>query len=67
VKLYKKKAPKKRREKETKGKDKSPGKQTAQKRRAGGKGTTKMLHMGRIFFPDLIKKLYVWISKNDEC
>ncbi len=31
AKLYKKKAPKKAREKETRGKDQSPGKQTAQK------------------------------------
>ncbi len=33
-KLHKKKAPQKGREKETKGKDQSPGKQTAQKRHA---------------------------------
>jgi hypothetical protein len=32
--LYKKKPPKQRREKETRGKDRSPGKQTAQKRPA---------------------------------
>jgi hypothetical protein len=34
TKLYEKKAPKKAREKETRGKDQSPGKQTAQKRQA---------------------------------
>jgi hypothetical protein len=34
VKLYKKKAPKKGREKETRGKDQSPGKQKAQKKQA---------------------------------
>ncbi len=34
AKLYKKKAPKKGREKETRAKDQSPGKQTAEKRRA---------------------------------
>jgi hypothetical protein len=34
AKLYKKKAPKKGREKETKANDQSPGKQTAEKRRA---------------------------------
>jgi hypothetical protein len=43
AKLHEKKAPKKGREKETKGKDQSPGKQTAQKRRVPqeGKGPTK--------------------------
>jgi hypothetical protein len=42
AKLYKKKAPKKGREKETRGKDQSPGKKTAQIRQATrGNGTTK--------------------------
>ncbi len=43
AKLHKKKAPKKGREKETKGKDQSPGKQTAQKRQGQKKAkeTTK--------------------------
>jgi hypothetical protein len=38
AKLHEKKAPKKGREKETKGKDQSPGKQTAQKRHVPHEG-----------------------------
>jgi len=37
AKLYKKKAPKKGREKEKRGQDQSPGKQTAEKRQARGR------------------------------
>jgi hypothetical protein len=57
VKLYKKKAPKKGRDKETRGKHQSPGKRIAQKKQATRrKGTTKYRNLHQLLEAYQLKK-----------